>query len=234
MKKFYSLVSHRREGEGYSILLDGRPVKTPARNMLIAPGEKLADEIVREWAAQEGEIIPDTMPVTQILTTRQERVSKERAAMQEAVLKYLDTDLLCYTASEPPGLVEMQEARWAPLRTLFEKRFDATLLTTTGLAALAQDEAVHARVRQVVSNMDDDRFTVLQLVTAACGSLILALCFVENEVTPEEAIAAALVEEDFKNALYNAKKYGADPMEEKSRFSMLRDLAASRTYLDCL
>ena len=234
MKKFYKLVSHRREGQGYHILLDERPVKAPSGNALYPPTEKLADEIVREWAAQEEEIIPDSMPLTQILTTRQDRVSVERAAMQAAVLKYLDTDLICYPAAEPEALAQAQEECWAPWRQWFEERFEGALNTTTGLGAITQSPEIHKDVSILVTELDDDVFTALQLVTSLSGSLVLALAFTEGAMQADDVLKAAFVEEDYQGQIYGADKYGEDPMLEKRRADMQRDLSATRLFLEGL
>ena len=116
MKRFYKLVSTNKTAEGWAIHLDGKPVKTPIRTTLIAPNEALANELVREWAAQEETIDPETMPLTQILSTQIDRVRVQRAAMSTEILKFLNTDLLCYRApkDQPPGQLERQAEIWDP------------------------------------------------------------------------------------------------------------------------
>ena len=47
MKRFYKEVSVAPVEGGFGVLLDGRPVKTPARNPLILPTEKLAAAIAK-------------------------------------------------------------------------------------------------------------------------------------------------------------------------------------------
>ena len=81
MKRFDKLVSTQSRSGGFLITLDGRPVKTALKNELLAPAEELANAIVLEWSEQEEDIIPDSMPLTQILSTKIDRVSHEREAM---------------------------------------------------------------------------------------------------------------------------------------------------------
>ncbi len=236
MKRFYKLVSTHREAEGYAIHLDGRPVKTPMRTVLIAPNEALANEIVKEWAAQEDMIDPETMPLTQILSTQIDRVSGQREEMSVPLLKYLDTDLLCYRApkDEPPGQAEKQAEIWDPSLAWFEKRFGTALQTTSDLIALAQPESAHKAVQETVESYDEARFTALQLVVPLAGSLVLALAFIEGEITPQELYIATRVEEHFKDEIYNAEKYGRDPLIEKKDAAMMRDLEATATFLKLL
>lgn len=231
MKRFYKLVSTAQEKGGYSILLDGRAVKTRSGRVLLAAGEELAGLVMREWAEQGKEIVPDTMPLTQILNTKIDRVADERAAISAAVLKYLDTDLLCYFAGEPPDLAAMQRECRTPWLEWFAAEYGAALETTEALCSLRQNSPLHDKVAARAAAMSDDVFTVFQLVTALCGSIVLALAFCAGAASPEDVMRAAFVEEDYKDTLYHADLHGPDPMQEKKRQAMRRDLEACAVFL---
>ena len=234
MKRFYKSVSIERSGGGYHILLDGRPVKTKSKAFLCAMNEKIAALVMDEWENQKDEIVPNTMPFTQILNTYIDRVSSERSVMSEAILKYLDTDLLCYQTDQPQNLVSLQQECWQPFLDGFEKAFNCTLLTTTTLSAVNQSSQAHEAVEGYVHGLDDARFTVLQLVTSISGSLILALAMVHDRASANSVLAACFVEEDFKDTLYNAAKYGEDPMLKKSKKAAILDLSAAEDFLALL
>lgn len=234
MKRFYKLVSTRAEAGGYAVLLDGKPVKTPGKNPLLLATEKLADAVQAEWAAQGDKIIPADMPLTQIASTCIDRVAAERPAMEKTVLEYLDTDLLCYRAEHPPELAAEQAKIWDPHLAWAARIFGAPFLTTTRLGALEQPEKIHAAARAFVKNLDNDRFTVFQLVTAAGGSFILAAALAEGAITPGDLFAAARVEEGFKARLYDEAKYGPDPAQEKKDAALERDLTAAALYISLL
>ena len=57
MKRFYKDVAVTPQEGGFAILLDGRTVKTPARNILVLPTEKLASAIAAEWREQGEEVV---------------------------------------------------------------------------------------------------------------------------------------------------------------------------------
>lgn len=237
MKRFYKMVSIEPAAEQeavHHILLDGRPVKTQSGARLLVPNETIAHQVMEEWANQEDEIDPDTMPLTQILNTAIDHVPLQRGAMAQNVLRYLDTDLLCYLAEKPEALVEAQEKVWGPWREWFGQEFGTPLKTTSGLAALKQDQKAHDALTQYVNNLGDMHFTVLQLVTPLSGSVIMAAAFVEERARPDDVIAAAFVEEDFKDSLYDADKYGADPLIEKSKKAAHTDLSAAQHILKAL
>jgi chaperone required for assembly of F1-ATPase len=50
------------------VLLDGKPVRTPARRLLAAPAYALDERIAEEWNAHENVIDPARMPLTRLDT----------------------------------------------------------------------------------------------------------------------------------------------------------------------
>lgn len=235
MKRFYKDVGvNGKAGKGYAICLDKRPVKTPAGRELRAPGRKLAKVVAAEWAAQEEAILPGTMPLTQLLITALDRVADSRTEMEQQVLDYLDTDLVCYRAGRPDDLAAAVAAAWDPWCAWFEKTYGTKLKTTTELAALVQPSAAHRAMQIAVADLDDMRFTALQMVTATAGSLVLALAFVKGALPPGDLFDAIHVEEQYKAALYREDVHGPAPQEEKKQQAAMQDLTAARTFLDCL
>lgn len=232
MKRFYKLVSVNQEAEGWTIHLDTKPVKTPGRVPLLASSEALANAVAGEWMAQETVIDPESMPLTQILSTQIDQVQTQRDAMSAEVLKYLNTDLLCYRAGkEPEGQAEKQIESWDPWLEWFQTRFETPLETTIDLVALKQPPAAHEAVKAAVEALDDVKFTVLQLTVPLSGSLVLSLAFVEGAITPQQIFDATHVEEHFKDAIYDAEKHGIDPLQEKKDVAMMRDLEAAAEFL---
>jgi chaperone required for assembly of F1-ATPase len=231
MKRFYKMVSLKEEPGGYAICLDGRPVKTPARSLLIAPGKDLAEALQAEWAAQGEAILPDSMPLTQLLNTQIDKIAQGRAEMEALVLKFLDTDLLCYRCIDPPEVAAAQSKHWNPWLDWFEKTFGDTLETTTDLAALKHSAAVHEKARAHVKALDDPRFTVLQMAVPLTGSLVLGLALTAGAASPDQVREAMFAEENYKAVLYRDDQYGPDPLTEKKRIAAKRDLEGAARYL---
>ncbi|MGN6850217.1 MAG: ATP12 family protein, partial [Sphingomicrobium sp.] len=105
MKRFWKEVTVDREGEGWGLRLDGRPVKTPARAALNVPTEALANAIADEWRAVGDSIDPRSMPLTGLANAAIDRVAPERRAFAEGLARYAEADLACYRAEGPRGLV---------------------------------------------------------------------------------------------------------------------------------
>lgn len=231
MRRFYKEVSAKpsAEGNGFTVLLDGKPVRTPGKLPLNAPTQKLADAIAAEWDAQKTDIVHDTMPLTQMLTTALDRADA-RAEITENVLAYVNSDLLCYIAHEPQSLHDELVKTWQPSLTWFEKTFGTALKTTPDLIRLDQPEDAHKAVRADIEKMNLHQFTVMQTATAVTGSIVLGLALTHNAISAADALNCALCEEFHYERTHDLERHGHDPIEEKRRHSMKRDLEACVLY----
>lgn len=231
MKRFYTMASHKKLDAGYVIQLDGKTIKTPLGQDMTCPSEALADAIIAEWAAQGEKVKPDTMPLTQLLTTSIDKI-RDREKITESCMRYLDTDLVCYWTKEPEDLAKIQKEKWGAWVKWFERHFEVPLYTTQKIDALTQDEEAHKRVWNYIKSLDDYYFTVVHVITSLSGSLILALAFSEGDITPDEIFAASYLEELYRGEIYNEELHGAAPQEEAERKAFKRDVQAAQKFLE--
>lgn len=231
MKRFYTLASHKKTGDGYIIQLDGKDIKTPLGQALTAPTKALADAVVAEWAAQEEKVKPDTMSLTQLLTTTVDKV-RDRDAITESVMRYLDTDLVCYWTKEPEELAKLQKEVWGRWVKWFDEHFEVPLDTTKKIEALTQEPEAHKRVWNYIESLDDYYFTVVHVMTSLAGSLVLALAFSEGDISPKEIFEASYLEELYRGEIYNEDVHGAAPNEEAEREAFKRDAEAAQEFLE--
>jgi chaperone required for assembly of F1-ATPase len=213
----------------WGIALDGKPVKTPSRRDLLLENRHLAEAIAAEWAAQDEKIRPHTMPLMQFASTALDRVGSARARIVAETAAYAETDLICYRAEGAAELVARQAVVWDPLLAWVRERYDAALRTTTGVVAIVQSDPALAILRRAVEAQDDFRLTALAVMTGATGSLVIGLAVVERRLNPEEASAAAQLDD-----LFQAERWGVDPEAETRRVSQRADIADARRFLDLL
>ena len=228
-RRFYREAAALRDAEGWRIALDGKVVKTPARNPLIVPTQALAEAIAGEWTAQDTKVKPDTMPLMQFASTAIDRVAPDRDRIVAETAGYAATDLVCYRAEAPAELVARQAAAWDPPIDWLRERYDVVLQVATGVMAIPQSDHALAGLTRAVAAQDDFRLTALGVMTGASGSLALALAVLETRIGPEEAADAAQLDE-----LFQAERWGIDPEAEKRRAAQRADLVAARRFLDLL
>src|SRR6266851_4282297 len=182
MKRVYTAVETRPVDDGWGVALDGRPMRTPAKNELILPSEALAAAIAAEWDAQQEEIHPATMPLTRLAATAIDRTPAQRDLIVAETANYAGTDLVCYRADHPPALAARQQAVWQSLIDWAAQRYDAALAVTAGIVPTRQSAATLRAFAAIVAAQDDFRLTALQALTAGCGSLVIALALIEGRL----------------------------------------------------
>ena len=111
--------------DGWSVRLDGRGVKTPARKTLTVPSEALATMVAEEWAAQGERIDAPAMPLTRLCFVALDRMELAREETIAEVTKYASTDLVCFRAPDPAELVAAQAAAWDPMLAWAEQALEA-------------------------------------------------------------------------------------------------------------
>jgi chaperone required for assembly of F1-ATPase len=225
-RRFYKSVSIWPEGEGFSVFLDERALKTPAKRPLVLPSEALAQAVAEEWAGQGDSIKPLTMPLTRLAYTALDRLAEDPSKAIDEAAAYAGTDLVCYRASHPTMLVRRQEEGWQPLLDWLSRRYDVSLAVTSGIMAVRQSDEAMARLKAVVAARDPLRLAALHALTTASGSLVIALAVAEREIDAERAFALAHIDETVQ-----AEQWGEDAEAAAAREAVRQDIAASGRFL---
>lgn len=217
MKRFYKEVAARGDADGHAILLDGRPVRTPAKAALEVPTPQLAEAIVGEWEAQGDTIDPRSMPLTGLANAAIDRVAPEQAAFVRALAAYGESDLLCYRADTPDSLVARQAERWDPLLAWARRRFDVDFEVVCGILHRPQPATTLERLRKAVEARDAFALAGLSPLITIPGSLIIALALAEGEIDVSTAWAATTVDEAWQIAQWGEDKDEAQRLEARRR-----------------
>ncbi|TNC65169.1 ATP12 family chaperone protein [Rubellimicrobium roseum] len=197
-KRFWTAVAVAPEGEGFAVTLDGRPVRTPAKARLLVPTRAFAEEVAREWDAQEGELNPAIMPATRLANAALDKVAAQRAEVVEMLASYGASDLLCYRAEAPERLVERQRTAWDPLLAWSAEALGADLATGSGVMPVQQAPGDLQRLREPLEQMDVFELAAIHDLVALSGSLVLALAVAQGRLSAEEAWRLSRVDEDFQ------------------------------------
>jgi len=198
-KRFYEradVADVASEG-GFPLLLDGKPVKTPARRTLAAPTPGLAQHLADEWNAQEKVIEPGRMPLTRLANAVIDAVASQGQAVADEVAKYLGSDLLFYRADAPPGLVALQTKHWDPILDWAHEALGARFMLIESVIYADQPKEALAAARKAIP-ADPWRLGAVASVTTLTGSALLALALSAGNLDVEAAWAAAHVDEDWQ------------------------------------
>lgn len=226
-KKFYSHVGVEARDRGFALTLDGKPVLTPARAPLIAPTHALAEAMAAEWRRQGEFIDPADMPVTRMVNTALDGVSRAMQATAAEIVTFAGSDLVCYRAGEPESLVAAQNAAWDPVLAYFREVFRAPFLCAEGVMFVAQPAEALAPIEQRVAREAQRpdgalRLAALHVMTTLTGSALIVLALIEGALSLDAAWAAAHVDEDCQWRLW-----GRDEEAFARRAARFRDMRAA-------
>lgn len=225
MKRFWKDVAVTAEG---GIALDGRPVRTPGRLVLVVPFPALAEAIAEEWRAVGETIDPRAMPLTGLANAAIERIAPDAAAFAGGIAVYGGTDLLCYRA-EPGPLAERQAAAWDPVLAWARARYGVEVTVTDGVMPVEQPPLTLARLREAVVALSPWTLAPLSPVVSLLGSLLLGLAVVERAVDADAAWGAAHVDEDWQ-----AEHWGEDALAAETRAVRYAEYRAAVRFLDLI
>lgn len=226
MKRFYKTAEISPVDGGWTVTLDGRPIRTPAKRAFVVPTEALARAAADEWAAQGDEVKPATMPLTGLANAALDRVGADRTTFVDSLAAYADGDALTYRAEHPVDLVQRQAAGWNPVLDWAERHYGVEFELVPGVMHRPQPPATVARLRAALEPLDDFELTAMQPLVTISGSLVVALALLEGAIDEDTAWEAGELDE-----LYQAEKWGEDSLAAQSRASRRDAFAAALRFL---
>lgn len=229
MKRFWKQAQPIERDGGWGVELDGKPLRTPAREPLIVPTKALADAIAAEWNGVEEKIDPGALPLTGLANAAVDRVAPDKEAFARGLSRYADADLACYRAEGPGGLVQRQSECWDTLLGWGRRRFDVDFRTTKGIVHIDQPPATIDQLSHAVATLDSFRLAGLSPLITIGGSLVAALAVLEGAYTPNQAWEAITVDDRWQ-----LEQWGSDAEAEVALENRRRDFMAAARFLALL
>lgn len=229
-KRFYKTVSVAKEEGGFAVLLDGRPARTPGRAVMLLPTEKAAALVADEFAAQGETIDPVAMPVMRLVNTAIDGVASDPQAVLEDILRFASSDLLCYRADAPQGLVDRQNAHWNSVLDWAQSALGARFHLAEGVIHVEQPRETIAVLGAHLARLAEPlKLAAIHVMTSLTGSALLALAVEHGAVDEEAAWTAAHVDEDWQ-----IEHWGHDAEAVARRAHRKRDFMAAARLLEAV
>lgn len=209
-KRFWKQAEVVAVEQGFSVTLDGRDLKTPAKAPFWVPSAALATEVATEWQAQIDKVRPETMPYTRTANSALDKVAPQFGAVADMLAAYGGSDLLCYRAEAPQELVERQAVGWDPLLAWALAEFGAHLTSTVGIMPIDQPVESQLPLRQAVHALDPFQLAAFHDLVAITGSLVLALAVARGKLTADAAFDLSRIDEHWQVELWGVDEEAAE------------------------
>jgi chaperone required for assembly of F1-ATPase len=227
-KRFYGKVDVAETDGGFTVALDGKPIRTPSGRIVAVPAREIAAAMAAEWEAQKENIDPLTMPMTRFANSVVDAVVDRVDIVRDDIAKYLPSDLLFYRAGHPEGLVAREARHWDPVVFWAADQLGAHFILAEGIMHVSQPEAAVAAAREALPH-DPWSVAALHVVTTLTGSALLALALHQGARDAAQVWAAAHVDEDF-----NAEQWGTDAEVAARKAARKLDFDAAVAILKAL
>jgi chaperone required for assembly of F1-ATPase len=229
MRRFYTTAQAWPMADGFTVLLDGRGLKTPAKAAFVAPTLALAQACAAEWTAQEEAILPETMPLTRLAHVALDRTPAARAGLAAGIAGYVETDLVCHHAHGPQGLRARQSEIWGRWAAWGRERLGARLAVMEGVIAAPPDpDGVQAATRAAMA-LDDWALTGLAHAVGLMGSAALGFALADRAIDGRAALEAAALDD-----LHQLTVWGEDAGARARIDHLAADLIALEAWFAAL
>jgi YD repeat-containing protein len=198
VRRFYKSVAVTGAKAPFSIALDDRPLRTPLKRPLELPSRPIAEAVASEWSAQGEKIEPQKMPFTRLANTALDRVAGNFPRIMGDIVGFAGSDLVCYRADEPIGLIERQARNWQPVLDWARTRLGGAFAVTEGIVHIEQPTSALEAIRSYLAGKDAWALTALHNMTTLTGSALISAMACEAAILPAEAWLAAHVDEDWQ------------------------------------
>ena len=229
MKRVWKQADAVERDGGWGVELDGKPLRTPARDLLTVPTKALAEAIASEWNEVGDKIDPGTLPLTGLANAAVDRVTPDKEAFAKGIARYAEADLACYRAEGPSALVDRQTESWDALIGWGRRRFDVDFRTTRGIVHVDQPAATVDRLSHAVAALDPFRLAGLSPLVTISGSLLAALGVLEGTLMPDQAWDAVTVDDRWQ-----LEQWGSDAEAEAAIDNRRRNFMAAARFLELL
>lgn len=207
--KFYEKVGLVRDGAdasgassssskttGWGIVLDDRRLRTPKRNEYSFATRALAVAIGMEWEAQTDRVAPYTMPLTGLSATAIDHMgdAETRKLHVETLLKHFTTDVTRVRSCDE-AIAARQAETHDPIIKWATKEFGPVDVSDSIFGPPTNEKTVEV-LRKRLHAMCPWELTCAFALSAATKSLLIGLKTLRGELTVDQAIAAARVEEE--------------------------------------
>ena len=71
------------------------------------------------------------------------------------MIRFLDTDSICYQQDFPESIVVAQNKQWQPILNWVREEYGLDIKVSQGITYVQQDDEVKGKLREIVSDMTD-------------------------------------------------------------------------------
>ena len=198
----------------YNLFFNNKEIKTP-ENLSFNFKEKIFPELILNETKKFKFKNVNQSTYYNIFSLAKDKIFVDKQKYIDEVLKYINTDLICYWENKPEDLYTLQIDNWSKqLKKLKDEelKFDYTL----NILPIKQKYSSIELLKKKLIQLDDLILACLLIVTKTTSSLLLSYLFITNRIKPID-----LYKNTYLHEIWQSKKWGVIEEEKEKRESDL-------------
>ena len=130
---------------------------------------------------------------------------KQARIITESIIKYIDTDLVCYRANEGTELEKIQKKLWDPYIKFCEKHYQLNYKKIYTVMPYSQEASNKDKILKIIDSMDKYYLTAFFFLVEITNSIIISLNIIYENISTNIVWKACNLEDE-----YNQTKWGLD------------------------
>jgi chaperone required for assembly of F1-ATPase len=228
-QRFYKKAEVVESPYGFTVELDGRSIKTPAKNLMEVESEAVAAAIAADWQRQAEFIDLETMYTAKVANTAIDRIAPNPDEVIAEITDYAGSDLLCYRALEPVSLLECQNDNWDPVLKWIDTTHQCRLVCIGGVMHRPQPVEAMVKLAANLRTRSAIMLAAMHNMTTLTGSAVLAFAVADGYLNAQKAWACAHVDEDWQS-----EQWGHDEDAAAHRARRWLEMEKTATLLSIL
>ena len=146
-----------------------------------------------------------------IFSLAKDKIQVDKQKYIEEVLKYINTDLICYWENKPDDLYTLQLDNWnSQLKKL--KKEELNFDYTFNITPIKQNKSSIVLLKKKLIQLDDIILSCLLIITKITSSVLLSYLFITNRIKPID-----LYNNTYLHEIWKSKKWGIVEEEKEKR-----------------
>ena len=194
----------------FYLFINNKEIKTPEKQSFNFKEKTFPDLILKEIKRFKLKNLNQSIYYN-IFSLAKDKILVDKQKYIDEVLRYINTDLICYWENKPEDLYALQLDNWnSQLKTL--KKEELHFDYTYNITPIKQNKSSIVLLKKKLIQLDDIILSCLLIITKITSSVLLSYLFITNRIKPTD-----LYNNTYLHEIWQSKKWGIVEEEKEKR-----------------
>ena len=194
----------------FNLFINNKEIKTPEKVSFNFKEKNFPNLILKEIKKFKLKNLNQSIYYN-IFSLAKDKIQVDKQKYIEEVLKYINTDLICYWGNKPDDLYTLQLDNWnSQLKKL--KKEELNFDYTFNITPIKQNKSSIVLLKKKLIQLDDIILSCLLIITKITSSVLLSYLFITNRIKPID-----LYNNTYLHEIWQSKKWGIVEEEKEKR-----------------